>query len=119
MCAGASQWFRGGLVSYASQLKFDLLKVTPGPVVSATAAEEMARGARDIARHRRSACGHWSGRDPTSRMVRVPGPFSWDWQLGEIVSHVQLRVPGDRARVRSFSAIGALDALRRGLDRSA
>ena len=41
----ASRWFRGGLVAYASEVKFDVLGVTPGPVVTATCAREMARGA--------------------------------------------------------------------------
>ena len=41
----ASQWFRGGLVAYASEVKFDVLGVTPGPVMTATCAREMARGA--------------------------------------------------------------------------
>jgi nicotinamide-nucleotide amidase len=41
----ASEWFRGGLVSYAAQVKFDLLGVTPGPVVSAECALQMATGA--------------------------------------------------------------------------
>lgn len=114
--AGASRWFRGGVVSYASDIKFGLLKVTPGAVVSATAAEEMARGAREVL-----------GADAALAVTGVAGPDEQDGQpvgtvfvglaLGDQVSHVQLRVPGDRARVRSFSAIGALDALRRGLDR--
>ena len=41
---GASTWFRGGLVSYASQIKFDLLGVPVGPVVSEAAALAMAEG---------------------------------------------------------------------------
>lgn len=40
----ASDWFRGGLVAYASEVKFDVLGVTPGPVVTAQCAEEMATG---------------------------------------------------------------------------
>ena len=41
----ASVWFRGGLVAYASQVKFDVLGVTPGPVVTAECARQMAVGA--------------------------------------------------------------------------
>jgi nicotinamide mononucleotide (NMN) deamidase PncC len=37
--------------------------------------------------------------------------------IGETVQHVALRLPGDRPRIRSYSAISALDALRRALDR--
>jgi nicotinamide-nucleotide amidase len=41
----ASSWFRGGLVAYASGVKFDVLGVTPGPVITASCAREMAHGA--------------------------------------------------------------------------
>lgn len=41
----ASTWFRGGLVAYASEVKFDVLGVTPGPVITARCAREMAAGA--------------------------------------------------------------------------
>ena len=45
--AGASDWFRGGVVSYATEVKFSVLGVPEGPVVSATAAA-MATGVRDL-----------------------------------------------------------------------
>jgi nicotinamide-nucleotide amidase len=41
----ASSWFRGGLVAYASQVKFDVLGVTPGRVVTSECARQMASGA--------------------------------------------------------------------------
>ena len=112
---GASHWFRGGLVSYASQVKFDVLNVTPGPVVSASAAREMARGAKKLL-----------ASDVGLAVTGVAGPGEQDGQgpgtvfvglaIGDEVSHVELKVPGDRTRVRSYSAIGSLDALRRALD---
>ena len=43
---GSSRVLRGGVVSYASEVKYELLDVTPGPVVSESAALEMARGVR-------------------------------------------------------------------------
>ena len=45
---GASDVLRGSIVSYASSVKFDLLDVTPGPVVNEPVAAEMAEGARRI-----------------------------------------------------------------------
>ena len=42
---GSGDWFRGAVVPYQKQMKYELLAVTPGPVVNARAAEEMARGA--------------------------------------------------------------------------
>jgi nicotinamide-nucleotide amidase len=44
----SSRWFRGALVAYASEVKRELLDVPEGPVVSATAAAAMARGARRL-----------------------------------------------------------------------
>lgn len=44
----ASEWFRGAVVAYASAVKFDVLGVTPGPVVTASCAREMATGARNL-----------------------------------------------------------------------
>jgi nicotinamide-nucleotide amidase len=43
--SGSSQWFRGGIVAYSSAVKYDLLDVPSGPVVSEAAAIAMARGA--------------------------------------------------------------------------
>jgi nicotinamide-nucleotide amidase len=40
----ASDWFRGGLVAYMSEVKHRVLQVPPGPVVSEQAAAQMARG---------------------------------------------------------------------------
>jgi nicotinamide-nucleotide amidase len=39
----SSQWFRGGIVAYASEVKHGLLEVPEGPVVSRLSAETMAR----------------------------------------------------------------------------
>lgn len=113
--AGASAWFRGGIVSYASEVKFDLLGVPVGPVVSAQAAEAMATGVRQVL-----------GADIGLSVTGVAGPEEQDGQkagtvfvgiaIGDNVSHVQLQLPGDRPRVRAYSSISALDALRKALD---
>jgi nicotinamide-nucleotide amidase len=114
--AGASKWFRGGVVSYASEVKFDVLGVTRGPVVSASAAEEMAAGVRRVL-----------GADVGLSVTGVAGPEEQDGQpagtvfigvaVDDSVEHVLVHLPGDRPRVRAYSAISALDALRRTLDR--
>lgn len=41
----AAVWFRGGIVAYSESVKFDVLGVTPGPVVTERCAQEMAHGA--------------------------------------------------------------------------
>jgi nicotinamide-nucleotide amidase len=45
---GASNWFRGAVVAYASDIKHQLLGVPAGPVVSAQAANAMADGIRRL-----------------------------------------------------------------------
>jgi competence/damage-inducible protein CinA-like protein len=112
---GASRWLRGGVVSYASEVKFHLLDVPEGPVISAAAAEAMADGAR-------RALGASVGLAVTG----VAGPAEQEGQragtvfvglaLGDRLSHAALQLPGDRPRVRAYSAISALDFLRRSLD---
>jgi len=113
--AGASHWFRGGVVSYASEVKFDLLHVPVGPVVSARAAEAMATGVRELLKS-----------DVGLSVTGVAGPEEQDGQpagtvfvglsMGDEVQHAALRLPGDRPRVRAYSAISALDVLRRALE---
>ena len=45
---GAADWYRGCLVSYGAQVKYDVLGVTPGPLVSERCAVEMVRGVADL-----------------------------------------------------------------------
>ncbi|WP_198676490.1 CinA family protein [Kribbella monticola] len=40
----ASAWFAGGVTAYASSVKFEVLGVTPGPVITSTCAVQMADG---------------------------------------------------------------------------
>ena len=112
---GASEWFRGGVVSYASEVKFDLLGVPEGPVVSAEAASAMAEGARRVL-----------GADVGLSFPGVAGPAEQDGQppgtvfIGLALPGVdaeahQLKLPGDRERVRQVAAISGLDLLRKRL----
>jgi nicotinamide-nucleotide amidase len=41
---GASEWFRGSVVAYQEPVKFNVLGVPPGPLVTPECAEGMARG---------------------------------------------------------------------------
>ncbi len=110
--AGASEWFRGGVVSYASDVKHRLLGVGDGPVVSERAALDMARGAATVL-----------GADVGLAVTGVAGPTEQD---GEPVGTVwiglslpdgqplarRLWLPGDRDRIRQLTAISALDWVR-------
>ena len=42
----AGEWFSGSVVAYLSQTKYDVLGVSPGPVVTQKVALQMASGAR-------------------------------------------------------------------------
>ena len=112
--AGASAWFRGSVVAYGTGVKFDLLGVPEGGVVSEEAAAAMAEGA-----------GKALGSDVALSVTGVAGP---DEQEGLPVGTVfvgvrldgdtavdRLRLAGDRQRVRAFAAVSALDLLRRRL----
>jgi nicotinamide-nucleotide amidase len=41
---GASDWFLGGVVAYAEDVKYDLLGVERGPVINGKSARQMAEG---------------------------------------------------------------------------
>ena len=111
---GSSGWFRGAVVAYDSQVKFDLLGVPEGPVVTEEAARAMAIGAARVLKA-----------DVGLSITGVAGPAEQDGQpvgtafLGVFldgeceVAHVFL--PGDRDRIRQFSTISLLDLLRRRL----
>jgi nicotinamide-nucleotide amidase len=112
---GASQWFRGSLVTYATETKVRLLGVPPGPVVSPEAAEAMAVGARralgaDVGLALTGVAGPEGAEDQPPGTVFV-GLALPDGQT----SATRLRLPGDRDRVRQLSVISALDYLRRRL----
>ena len=112
---GASEVFRGSVVSYASEVKFDVLGVPAGPVVSESAAIAMAEGARRVL-----------GSDVALSLTGVAGPSEQDGQPvgtlwvgvalpGQVTTATALRMPGQRDQMRQMSVISALDLLRRRL----
>jgi nicotinamide-nucleotide amidase len=113
--AGASDVLRGAVVSYASEVKFDVLGVTNGPVVSPEAAVEMAVGAQRVL-----------GADVGLSLTGVAGPAEQEGQRpGTLCIGVALpngvtassvvQLPGARDQMRQLSVISALDFLRRQL----
>jgi nicotinamide-nucleotide amidase len=109
--AGASEVFRGAVVSYASEVKFDLLGVERGPVVSERAALQMADGARRVL-----------GCDVALALTGVAGPSEQDGMpVGTLCVGIvtpdqslarTLRLAGVRDQMRQMSVISALDLLR-------
>ena len=111
---GSSEWFRGSIVAYDSQVKFDLLDVPEGPVVSRSAAAAMATGARRVLKA-----------DVGLGVTGVAGPTTQDDQpVGTVFTAVdldgsvevrELHLPGGRQLVRQLAAICLVDQLRRRL----
>jgi nicotinamide-nucleotide amidase len=111
---GSSEVFRGSIVSYASEVKFDLLGVPEGPVVSEAAAAAMAVGAQRVL-----------GSTVALSLTGVAGPAEQDGMpvgtlcvgiaIGPEVQTRTFRLPGVRDQMRQMSVITALDWLRRTL----
>ncbi len=110
---GASDVLRGSVVSYSSEVKFDLLDVPRGPVVSEDAAVAMAEGARRVL-----------GADVALSLTGVAGPAEQDGQpVGTLCIAVAIsgrstvstthRMPGQRDQMRQMSVISSLDFLRK------
>ena len=108
--AGSSATFVGGVVSYATEVKRSLLRVTAERVVSAECALQMAVGVRDL------LAVDWA-----LATTGVAGPDRQEDQpVGTVHVAVagpsgprtrQLSLTGDRAAIRGQAALGALDLL--------
>ena len=112
---GSSSVFRGAVVSYASDVKFGVLGVERGPVVSEEAAAQMARGAQRVL-----------GCDVALALTGVAGPDEQDGRpVGTLCAAVAMpdgstatatwMMPPARDQMRQMSVITALDFLRRQL----
>ena len=109
---GASEVFRGSVVAYSSEVKFDLLGVPEGPVVTEAAAKAMAEGARKYLKA-----------DVGLAVTGVAGPAEQEGQpVGTVYLGIAMpgisdarwaRMPGDRNRIREYSVINLLNLLRR------
>jgi nicotinamide-nucleotide amidase len=108
---GASKVFRGSIVAYASDVKFSLLGVPEGPVVSAEAAAAMALGACRVL-----------GTDVGLATTGVAGPDEQDGQpVGTVFLALALNgetrvertgLPGRRDNIRQLAVISLLNMLR-------
>ena len=113
---GASATFRGSIASYATDVKRSVLGVTAERVVSEECARQMAVGAQRVL-----------GADVGIAATGVAGPDEQEGQpVGTVCFAIALpdrepesfstRLPGDRERVRQFTAISLLNGLRQRLD---
>lgn len=113
--AGASTVFPGGVISYATEVKQELLGVSEGVVaaygvVSARCAEQMAAGARDVlgATYGLSTTGvagpePQEGKPVGTVYVGLAGPRG--------VRSVRLDLDGDRAEIRESTCVAAMSEL--------
>jgi nicotinamide-nucleotide amidase len=111
---GASHWFRGGVVSYQSRVKFDVLGVPDGPVVSEEAAAAMAEGVAklldaDVGLSVTGVAG------PAEQEGKPVGTVYFGVTINGRTEAVYVRLPGDRPRIRQYATISLLDLLRRRL----
>lgn len=115
---GSSGAFRGGVITYATDVKTQLLKAPEGPSVSEEMVEAMALGACETL-----------GADVSVATTGVAGPDSWEgippgtiWVAtcvnGEVESRL-LRFRTDRDRSRQYTTITVLNMLRKRLEANA
>ncbi len=101
---GASAWFRGGVVAYDAWVKFDVLGVPAGPVVTESAAAAMAEGAARV-----------TGADVGLGITGVAGPDEQEGVAPGTV-FVGLSLPGEPAQTRGAAGArrpGSRPAVRR------
>ncbi len=108
--AGASATFTGGVVSYASEVKRDVLRVSAEEVITAECAEQMAAGARRVL-----------GTDWALSTTGVAGPDEQEGQpVGTVyvglagpdgVEAVRLALDGDRYEIRRATCAAAVELL--------
>jgi nicotinamide-nucleotide amidase len=108
---GASAAFRGSIVSYASDVKFDVLGVPEGPVVSEAAAIAMVEGAcRVLKADVGIAVTGVAG--PDGQDGEEPGVVFMATSVDGKVEVTRAKFPFDRNRMRQFTTITVLNALR-------
>ncbi|CAA9385752.1 MAG: hypothetical protein AVDCRST_MAG47-2531 [uncultured Nocardioidaceae bacterium] len=95
---GAADWYHGSVVSYSPTVKYDLLGVTPGPLVTERCAVEMVTGAAkvlevDAAVSTTGAGGPGPEEDKPAGTVHVAL-----YVRGEITTH-ELHLDGDPGEV--------------------
>ncbi|HET7398953.1 MAG TPA: CinA family protein [Intrasporangium sp.] len=110
----SATWFRGAVVAYSKEVKFAVLQVPPGPVVTKECAAAMAGGVADLL-----------GADAAVAVTGVGGPDDEEGQpagtvwfgvvAGGSVTTEQRQFDGDPQEVLEATTLHALRLLRRGL----
>lgn len=106
----ASAWFRGGIVAYSPEVKFRMLGVERGPVVTRACAEQMAKGVAELTGARVSvAVTGVGGPDPEEG---EPAGTVWMARCVDGASRAdRFRFPGEPAAVLAATVERALAVL--------
>ena len=112
---GASDVFKGGIVSYAPEVKYAMLGVPEGPVVSVAAAEQMALGACE-ALDATCAVATTGVAGPDPLEGHPPGTVCIATAINGKVESMKAELPFAREQVQQFTTLTALNNLRRRLE---
>ncbi|QYN36326.1 CinA family protein [Pseudonocardia sp. DSM 110487] len=112
----ASEWFRGSLVAYSSEVKHEVLDVPEGPVVSAEAAESMAAGVRRLLGADVAVAVTGSG-GPSAQDGQEPGTVYVAVDDGSGIRVLRLEFDGEPREICIRSAESTLRLLLDGLRR--
>jgi nicotinamide-nucleotide amidase len=111
----ASEWYRGAVVAYDEEVKFEVLGVTRGPVVTAACAQQMADGVRTLL-GADVALGITGVGGPGPQEDCPPGTVHLAVATEEGTRPLLVHLPGDPGEVVAAATSLALDELVRELE---
>jgi nicotinamide-nucleotide amidase len=115
---GSGEWFLGAVVAYASEVKYDVLDVPRGPVVTGEAASAMVRGVRRLLKADVAVAVTGAG-GPEGQDGREPGTVFLAFDGGGEHRVVRLELDGKPKVVCATTSAAALRMLVEGLERMA
>jgi nicotinamide-nucleotide amidase len=107
---GASEWLRGGVVSYHRDVKYELLGVARGPVVNHETARAMASGAARLLRADAAVSVTWAA-GPDGLDGAPPGTVFIGFACDGDVDSAEHHFDGDPAAVIAAATRAALAGL--------
>lgn len=112
----AARWFAGGVVAYLSRVKFDLLDVDPGLVITERCAHQMAEGVRRLL-HADAAVAVTGAGGPDQEEGKPPGTVFVATSINGSVVVQRHTFEGDPSAVVGKTVENALHQLAREFSR--
>jgi nicotinamide-nucleotide amidase len=106
----ASSWFAGGVIAYSPEVKFKVLDVDPGPVVTARCAIQMAKGVAQLLAADLAVSATGVG-GPEPDEGHPAGTVYLAVTSGSKEDVIHRHFDGDPSRVIELSSIAALELL--------